>query len=167
MALVVEDGTGKADAESYISVADADTYFAARGNATWAAIATSALKEAALRAATDYMEGRYGSLWKGERVDAVQALSWPRADVIVHGFALDADVVPTPVARACAELAVRASADELLADQGSQVTQETVGPISVSYAVGARQGTRYGAVDERLGPYLRGGGSGMVPIQRA
>ena len=36
MAIVTEDGTGKADAESYISVADASTYHAARGNTEWA-----------------------------------------------------------------------------------------------------------------------------------
>lgn len=166
MTLIVEDGTGLSTAESYISVADADTYFAARANATWAALLTAA-KEAALRAATDYMEGRYGQLWKGARTSETQALSWPRYDVCVHGFAVASDAVPVPVARACADLAVRASADDLLADQGAQVTQETVGPISVSYAPGARQVTRYAAVDERLGPYLRAGGTGAVPISRA
>ena len=47
MALVVEDGTGLANAESYISVADADTYFSAlRGDASvyaddWGAAATT------------------------------------------------------------------------------------------------------------------------------
>ena len=37
MALIVEDGTAKSDAESFISGTDADTYFSKRGNATWAA----------------------------------------------------------------------------------------------------------------------------------
>lgn len=36
MALEVEDGSGKANADSYISVADADAYFAARGITLWA-----------------------------------------------------------------------------------------------------------------------------------
>jgi len=35
MSIVVEDGTGLATAESYISVADAVTYHTARGNSTW------------------------------------------------------------------------------------------------------------------------------------
>ena len=35
MSLIVEDGTGLATAEAYISVADATTYHAARGNSTW------------------------------------------------------------------------------------------------------------------------------------
>jgi hypothetical protein len=66
MTLTVEDGTGKADAESYISVADADTYFTARNNATWAALSTSD-KEAALRKATDYMLQAYRVRWAGMR----------------------------------------------------------------------------------------------------
>ena len=52
MSLVVEDGTGKADAESYISVADADTYHSNRGNTDWAALTTTE-KEQLLRGATD------------------------------------------------------------------------------------------------------------------
>jgi hypothetical protein len=168
MALIVEDGTGKADAESYISVADADTYFAARANATWAALLTAA-KEAALRAATDYMLGAYAGRWAGVRVSSTQALDWPRSLVVMRDapaltYYAD-DAVPAAVARACADLAVRASAGSLLADQGAQVTQETVGPISVSYAAGARQATRYAAVDNALAPLLLG--AGAVPVLRA
>jgi hypothetical protein len=36
MALIVEDGTGLANAESYVSVADATTYHANIGNTAWA-----------------------------------------------------------------------------------------------------------------------------------
>ena len=35
MSIVVEDGTGKANAESFISVTDASTYHSARGNMAW------------------------------------------------------------------------------------------------------------------------------------
>lgn len=166
MAIVVEDGTGKADAECYISVADADTYFSARANATWAALTTGA-KEAALRLGCDYMEAVYGPRWKGERATETQALSWPRTDVCANGVEVASDVVPVEVQRANAELAVRASSGTpLLADQGAQVTQETVGPISVSYAEGARQNTRYAAVDGMLAGYLSGSAS-QIRVSRA
>lgn len=56
MALIVEDGTGLADAESYLSVADADTYHADRNNEAWQDYST-AEKEAALRKATQYITG--------------------------------------------------------------------------------------------------------------
>lgn len=164
MALIVEDGTAKVDAESYISVADADIYFSNRGNAIWAALGTTA-KEQALRKATDYMEAAYGQRWKGDKYTEAQALSWPRSGATLNGFEIDADELPVVVARACAELAVRASADDLAADQGAQVTQETVGPISVSYAPGARQGTRYAAVDSMLAGLLLAGGA--IAVLRA
>lgn len=164
MALIVEDGAIVADAESYITVADADAYFTARGNAAWDALVT-ADKEAALRKATDYMTGRYGLRWKGVRVNELQALDWPRSGAYANGFLIDADVVPVAVQRACAELAVRASAADLAPDVGAQVKSETVGPISVVYADGARQDTAYKAIDAMLAAYLNG--SGQIPVVRA
>ena len=164
MALTVEDGSIVVGAESYITVTDADAYFAARSNAAWAALTTEA-KEAALRKATDYMTGRYGLRWKGERVSEAQALDWPRSGAYANGFLIDADSVPVAVQRACAELAVRASAADLSPDVGAQVKAETVGPISVVYADGARQSDAYKAVDAMLAAYLKAGGS--IPVVRA
>lgn len=149
MALVIEDGSGRSDAEAYISVADADAYFLARGNATWAAL-TAEVKEQALRRAADYMVAVYGQRWRSEPVTTTQALSWPRVEY---------DPIPVAVGRANAELALRASAADLLADQGAQVASEQVGPIAVAYAPGARQSTRYAAVDAMLAPWLVGAGA--------
>ena len=42
MSIVTEDGSGRADAETFISVADASAYHADRGNAAWAALARAA-----------------------------------------------------------------------------------------------------------------------------
>ena len=86
MSLIVEDGTGRADAESYASVSVADAYHTARGNTAWAALATTALKEAALRKATDYLGQTYGLRWKGYRMTTTQALDWPRELVCRPGF---------------------------------------------------------------------------------
>lgn len=156
MALVVEDGTGLADAEAYIAVADADAYHAARGNAAWAALATEA-KEAALRLGADYMGAVYGLRWCGARLTTTQALDWPR----------DAEGVPAAVVRANAELALRASAGALLADQGPAVKSETVGPLSVTYMDGARQSMRYALVDALLqSASLLCGGYGRIPVVR-
>lgn len=152
--LTVEDGSGLTDSEAYISVADADLYFSARGNNAWAALAEPA-KEAALRLSTDYMAAVYGPKWCGERLTETQALDWPRR---VEG-------VPVAVARANAELALRSLSGPLLADQGPAVKSETVGPLSVTYADGARQSVRYAAVDAMLAPLLRP--AGMIEVRRA
>jgi hypothetical protein len=165
MALIVEDGSVVAGAESFISVEDATAYFAALGNATWSGLASDTVREQLLRKAAIFMEGRYGLRWKGDRVSEDQVLGWPRANVYANGYLLDDDAVPEAVKRACAELAVRASADDLLPDAEAQVVQETVGPLSVTYAPGARQGTAYKAVDALLAPYLRA--AGQIAVVRA
>lgn len=157
MALIVEDGTGLATAESYISVADADTYHAARGAVEWAAAGTTD-KEAALRQATDYMEGAFSDRWKGKRFTSEQALSWPRAGAYAHGWLVDSDVVPVQVRTACAELALRALAAPLLADQERAIRREAIGPLETEYEPGAPQAPKYPAINARLASLLVGAG---------
>lgn len=168
MTLIVETGAGLPDSESYISVADADTYFAARNNAAWAAIADIPTKEGLLRDATDYMRQTYRLSWIGMRVTILQALDWPRAWVPIpdspggyHGFPtyLPLDVVPKEVKDACASLALRALAGPLTADIGPQVTREQVGPIAVDYLPGGRQDIEYPEVDRMLAVWLKGRGA--------
>lgn len=144
VSLIVEDGSGIADAESYASAASADSYFSRRGNVAWGGLTTAA-KEAALRLATDYMGATYGRLWRSCRRTDEQALDWPRV-----GWA----GVPMPVMRACCELAFRASGGPLIIDEGPQVASEEVGPIAVAYAEAARQNVRYAHVWALLGPFL-------------
>ena len=167
MAIIVEDGTGLATAESYISVADASTYFTARGNTTWAALATDALREAALRKATEYMIGAYRYRWQGGRVyPTVQALDWPRLGVVVDGAFVDNDSVPTIIARACAELALKASSAELQPDLTQGVLREKVGVIEVEYDRNSPQPTRYAAIDAMLAPFLKSGGGASMGLIR-
>ena len=165
MALIVETGSGAATSESYISVANADAYLAARGSTLWATIQT-AEKEQALRRATDYMRQAYNGRWKGLQPFIAQALDWPRYGVIVNGWYVPDRAVPVDVANACAEFAFRAAFGDLSPDVGAQVTSETVGPISVSYAVGARQTMAFKAIDNLLAKYLTGG-LGSIPVVRA
>jgi len=162
MALIAEDGTGRADAESLCSLVAATTHHAAMGNAAWAALASDTLREQALRRATAYMAAIYGPLWTGRRVTAAQALDWPRVDAMraeVDSY-WPTNAVPPAVVKACAELALRASAGDLLGDQGREVLEQTVGPITTKYAQGASQAKRFAAVDAMLATLLttpRGG----------
>jgi len=160
MALEVEDGSIVTGAESYCTVAFASTYHTARGNTAWAALATDALREAALRRATDYMRQAYRSRWQGYKVNEDQALDWPRYDVEVEGYAIDSDIVPTEIKNACAELALRASAADLNPDLTQGVAREKVGQIEVEYDKASPQFTRYRAIDALLSPYLKAGGGG-------
>lgn len=155
MALIVEDGTGKTNAESYLSVTDADTYnLAHSSSALWTA-ATNEVKEKALRLATQYLDVRYNGRWKSFRTNETQALAWPRAYAIDDdGYYWDSDQMPQRLKDATAELALRVvGGDTLFADITKpgviSSTSVTVGPISksVSYAGGYNQVKGYPLID--------------------
>lgn len=156
MTLIVEDGTGLATAESYVSVADAGTRHTNLGNTAWTG--TDAVKEAALRRATQFMLQRYRGRWQGTRINSTQALDWPRSWVVVDGYAVDADIVPVDVANACADLALKALSETLNADLERGVVRDKVGPLETEYDAYSPQAKRYPAIDQALAPYLAGGG---------
>ena len=167
MSLIVEDGTGLATAESYISVADATTYFTARSVTTWGALATDALREAALRRATEYMMQMYRDRWQGLRAyPTVQVLDWPRTGVVVDFVTVDYDTVPVEVARACAELALKASVATLSPDLKQGKLSVQVGPIKTEWDKNSPQRKRYVAIDDMLRPYLKSGGGASVGLVR-
>ncbi|WP_212625075.1 DnaT-like ssDNA-binding protein [Pseudomonas sp. PP3] len=83
MALIIEDGTGKSDAESYASAEDLAMYAVKFG----VAIPTEVpAQEALLRRSALAMDGM---TWKGRKSNSVQALSWPR-----RGVELDYEIKP-------------------------------------------------------------------------
>jgi len=189
MALVVEDGTAKTDAESYVSVADADTYFSNRGNAAWAALTTEQ-KEQALRKATDYLVAVYRLRWKGRRVSQDQALDWPRYDayiitdpfhtsgILADDWLIAADVVPVEVERACAELAVRAAGDTLiedldLTDARGSVVKQKAGSVEIQYKSDHELSNvkKFPLVERLLDPLIEGENAsrygGTIEVTRA
>jgi len=156
MTLVVEDGTGKTNAESYASVAQADTRLAALGMTVWASNTTTTEREQALRRATAFMEQAFRTDWVGARLLRDQALSWPRYGAEADGFVLDSISVPTDIVNACIDLAFKAASGDLNADLTRAVLREKVGPIETEYAPNSPQATRYVSIEMALRPYLRG-----------
>lgn len=141
MALVVEDGTGLANSESYISVADADTYHSDFGHTVWTGEDT--VKEAALRNATQYLDSKYVRRWKGLSVLSTQALDWPRTGVtLTDGWLVVSTVIPLDLQHACAELALYALTEDLvptISDPGVVTfTSIKVGPIEDKVAYSGR-----------------------------
>lgn len=174
MTLIVENGTGLANAESYCTVAEATTYHSNLGNSAWAALATDAIREQCLRKATAYMLQRYRPKWAGWRKTTTQALDWPRYNVpikdapVLYGGSpsyYDDASVPQVVKDACASLALRAATATLFADESRTVSSESVGPISVTYDASSSQAVRYKEIDTMLAPYFKSGG-GQVPMVR-
>lgn len=132
MALIVEDGTGKPDAESYVSEADADTYHTNHENPTTWSDAVTATKENALRIAARYLDAKYNGRWKGIKIGQVQRLSFPRQDIHDEsGFVLPSSTLPRMLVDACSVLAEKhlSETDGLMpdSDAGGRILEEQVG----------------------------------------
>ena len=164
MALIIEDGTvvrgspeGSADANSFVTVAQFQSFFDSRGDSV-GSDADDDEVEAALIKATDYMAQRLRLLWKGSRVEAQQPLDWPRRGVDVPDFFdpffrnvnvpvsfqdtffIPENEIPQEVkdcqmflARATIDSAGVSSVENLQAALGRTTTLEKVGTLEVRY----------------------------------
>lgn len=160
MALVVEDGTGLATAESYASVAELQAH-RPRSSLSIPVGASDAQIEAALIRATAAVDGLMGSRWPGLSETEDQALDWPRAQAWDRdGWPLTGLPVAVKVATMEAALVELNTAGALTEAQsrGGQIIREKVGPIETEYAKGAPAATVYPAIIQALSRIVRGGG---------
>ena len=154
MALVVEDGTGLANAEAYAAVADFVDYYTKRGETTLAA-KTVAEIEVALRKGADALDNFYRGRWKGVQTTTTQALSWPREGVVDDHEALehDDDYVPPQIAKASIILAGKSFSADLQPDAERSGTikreMKQVGPLQkeIEYTEGQDISNIYNSVD--------------------
>lgn len=169
--LNVEDGTSKADSDSYVSVSDADAYMSSRGYSEWGTLSDTE-KEQAIRRATTYMLGEYRSRWVGYRATPTQALDWPRIKVVLRDvgpceYRYPTNVVPPEVVNACIELSLKAAKGELLEDEEARVIESTIGPITTKYNPADTSRVKYLQVENMLKTFLSDGGSSfMVKLVR-
>jgi hypothetical protein len=179
MSLIVEDGTGLANAESLVLVAEADTYHNGRGNSAWALLSVTR-KEQLLRQASDFLYQRYRGRWNGWRSTTTQALDWPRLGVILDDVAaypsagrldsfaymVPSNNIPAEVKMAQCELALIAI-DGPLTPRSLTQSKHMVkaGPVVVEFDTRSPQAPRYPAIAALLAPYLKGTGT-QVRIDR-
>jgi hypothetical protein len=122
-------------ATAYLSVEDADLYFAGSFNAAaWEAL-TPADKEIALAEATKWLEA--GICWKGEKCDPEQPFAWPR---LIEGSdccaAVDCSSLPPAMIQATAELALGLQQNQTAIVGGSSsgaIKKAQLGGLSVEY----------------------------------
>lgn len=141
MPLIVEDGTGKSDSESFVSVAEADAYHASLGNDGWELpngdSATEEMKEQALRRASRFISDSFK--FKGYPTEGrTQNLAWPRFYVDDdEDYGIESNEIPREIKRATYEVALT----ELLTPgamypqliESERVKMEQVGPLRVEY----------------------------------
>lgn len=133
MALVVEDGTGKSDADSFISLLDARA-FADKYGITLPTNDTAA--EVALRQGCQYVELQQ-KCFSGSHLTSTQALSWPRTGATnVYSFEYADGYMPPQLgfAQVYAAAEYAAGKDVRASDDGLSVaSKEVTGAVAVSY----------------------------------
>lgn len=180
MALSINATVGSASANSFVTEAEMDTYAEGRLNATaWTSDA------AALPALVEATRDISDLLFIGTRVDATQALSWPRAYAINPDAPVDPEsplleeyvyfaenVVPQRVKDATCELALEylkaGTRDLAVADASEGVKRTKVDVIEKEFFAGAkptRGPMRFPRVAARLAPLLATGAGGLAIVR--
>lgn len=147
MALIVEDGTGLENSDSYISVLDADAYLAMYGSPDSWTTASEATKQVALRNATRYLDSAIR--WPSKKLSTEQSLQWPREPFYdLNGNYVED--IPKEIPEVTAELAAIHLDDNLYTLNSSfGVRSESWGDSSVEYA-----GFRVSATNSLVGAIL-------------
>ena len=126
--------------DSYVTVAEADTYNAIRpSQSIWAALSDSE-KEQRLVAASDYLGSQY--IFTGKKTDPNQPREFPR-----NG----ATEIPTAIKKAVFELALQ---DSLTSNASAEVKREKVDVLEVEYFQSDDGAIRFGYIDGLLRPFL-------------
>jgi hypothetical protein len=138
---------GSATSDSYATLAQAMAYHTAKGNAAWAA-STDAMRETALRRATEWVDATYRTRWQNIGLPVyprVQALEWPLSGITdPYGYDVNHLTIPTEIINATSEAALRelAAPGSLSPDYlaSESVKTATAGPVSVTYMDNAGAG---------------------------
>jgi len=145
--------------DTYLTLAAANTYWSNRNNTVWSA-ASDAEKEAAMREATQYVDGAFNFI--GQQI-ITNTLSWPRDGALVEqgnfaGMVYDNATIPPQVKDAVAELALEALSARLApsASRGGLIKREKVDVIEVEYMDFAPSGKSYSFVSMLLKPLTKG-----------
>jgi len=165
VAAVIDATVSGASANSYVTLAAADTYFeTVPDSSTWTDKTTDQ-KNRALISATRWIDALS---FYGDRCTTTQALKWPRENYEVDGLELVCTLIPTDIKVATYELA-RAFANDTDSITGSTGTtglydQVELGELKVKYKASS---TTPGMVNNvfdlypwlqtYLGPYCMGG----------
>lgn len=132
MALVVEDGSIVAGANSYVTDLEFTDYCDARG---YTYPATAELREPLLIKAMDYLASKEKH-YQGVRTDSTQELSFPRYGVMLHGYTISSNLIPIELKRSQMELAYQVSNSEILINEttGNLTSFSVEGVYSETYS---------------------------------
>ena len=129
MALIIEDGTGVDNANSYISVAEARSFAALR---SLILPSGDSEVEVLIIKAFDYLESLD---YKGEHANPPQAAEFPRRSLYLQGVLFSETEIPYKLKQAQCQLTFEAVATELQpTGNGKEVIKEKVDVVEVQYS---------------------------------
>ena len=153
--IIVEDGSVVTGANSYITVAELDTYASCR-NIT----ITASDKEALLFLSMDYVENLE---FLGFKFTTDQLLQWPRAGVSIDHFFVDSDEIPQLLkdGQAEAALGVDRGISEI-ADIPRVIDSATADVLTVEFSKNGQATTINRALNAKLRKLLAESTSGIT-----
>jgi len=164
MIFIVEDGTGRFDANALADVMFVDQYADDMGDIRWGVDSEELLpedqlikKQRAIVMASRWLSASY--IWTGDKLVESQAFEWPRL------LSDEAQArIPVEIKYAVAEAASRIYSGTNMAPdlaRGGAVKSEKVGPIAITYNDDAATGTTFGIIDAYVRSYSMGGLNSM------
>lgn len=152
MALIIEDGSIVAGANSFTTDAEFQAYALARGEDL---PATEAERDALQIRAVDYLFLKESKM-QGCRVNKSQPLMFPRIGVCLFGFDVDSNEIPDNLKNAQMEAALYENVSDLMVNSsGQNIAREKLDVMEVAYFSGGSRSTGdYQTVDAYLEPLL-------------
>lgn len=149
-ALIIEDGSIVAGAESYVTVQEFEAYTAKRG------ISVAGNSNSLLLSAMDYLETL---LFIGTKKTEAQTLQWPRDEVYIDGYYIESTTIPAELktAQIVAALTIDAGNDLLSNAVERKTVREKVGPIEVQYSETSGSKKALEKINTMLNKLLSGG----------
>lgn len=150
MSLIIEDGTGVTNANSYVSTTTLTTFATARG------VTLTGGAESLLVRAMDYIEGLN---YKGLKKGYTQLLQWPRYDVYIDGYYSDPNAIPQQLKDGQCHVAIAIDqGTDLLVDAPRKTSMEKIGDLEVQYSAGSPASVTNVKIQNALWKLLKGGG---------
>ena len=125
MSLIIETGTGKADAQSYITIIEFNAYAAARGITISGDVSSMLLQGMTYLQTLDYI---------GLKNTKEQALQWPRLNAYIDSFVITTTEIPQLLKDLQAEVTIAIDAgNDPLATVERAVKKEKIDVIEIEY----------------------------------
>jgi len=129
--LIEEDGTGKTNSNTYITLAEYNTYLDERGLTD---AGSDDAKTGRIIQAKDWLEAQ-AERYQGTKNSDAQALVWPRSWVEVYSYSITSTEIPQQLKDAQAQLTFDSSTVDIYnVNDGQAIVKEKVDVLEVQYS---------------------------------